>query len=113
MAFGRLFAQSRIFYVTQRQKGQLAEKALRIESVDAETGGWHSLFTGTTGGVVPVELPPSAAKLLSGAHAIASFVADGPDSAWVKNVRALNPQADVVPIAAHPPADFAGHHTEF
>src|SRR3982751_7078687 len=39
LAFGRLFAQSRIFYVTQRQKGQLAEKALRIESVDAETGG--------------------------------------------------------------------------
>src|SRR4051812_41405160 len=95
MAFGRLFAQSRIFYVTQRQKGQLAERALRIESVDAE-GGWHGLFADGPAGST-IGLAPAAMKLLSGAHTIASFVAGGPDSPWVRNVRALTSDAEVLP----------------
>jgi ADP-heptose:LPS heptosyltransferase len=110
MAFGRLFAQSRIFYVTQKQKGLLAEKALRIESVDSEQG-WHALFAATPEAAAP-GLPPAAMKLLSSAHAIAGFVAEA-DSPWAANVQALAPQAQFLPIAAHPPADFAGHHTEF
>ena len=44
VALGRLFPQSRVFYVTQRQKGLLAERVLRVESVDGE-GGWHHLFS--------------------------------------------------------------------
>lgn len=108
LAFGRVFAQSRIFYVAARGKGQLAEKALRIESVDAE-GGWHGLFAEDA----PPKLPPAAERLLAGAHAIASFVAGDPDSPWVRNVKALAPHADVVMIPAHPPADYAGHHTDF
>ena len=43
LALGRLFPQSRIYYVTHGQKGALAEKVLRVESVDAEAG-WHPLF---------------------------------------------------------------------
>jgi heptosyltransferase-3 len=107
LAFGRVFAQSRIFYVAQKGKGQLAERALRLESVDVENG-WHGLF-----GADAPHLPPAAEKLLAGAHAVASFVADDPASPWVRNVRALAPHADVVPLAAHPPADYAGHHTDF
>ena len=44
LALGRLFPQSRVFYVTARQKGLLAERVLRVESVDVETG-WHHLFS--------------------------------------------------------------------
>lgn len=105
LAFGRLFAQSRIFYVTSRQKGQLAERALRIESADAEAG-WHRLF-----GESP-DLPDVPARLLAGAHAVAGFVADA-GSAWERNVRALASGAEVLALAAHPPADFDGHHTDF
>ena len=43
LALGRLYPQSRVIYVTQRQKGLLAEKALRLEFVDVESG-WHHLF---------------------------------------------------------------------
>jgi ADP-heptose:LPS heptosyltransferase len=110
MAFGRLFAQSRIFYVTQKQKGLLAEKALRIESVDAESG-WHALFAATPDAAAKT-LPPTAARLLDSAHAIAGFVADE-GSPWAANVRALAPQAQFLPMAAHPPTSFAGHHTDF
>lgn len=105
LAFGRLFAQSRVFYVTQQQKGQLAERALRIESVDTE-GGWHTLFADRP------QLPPAAERLLAGAHVVASFVAE-PGSAWERNVRAAAPGAEVMALAAYPPADFAGHHTDF
>lgn len=110
MAFGRLFAQSRIFYVTQKQKGLLAEKALRIESVDSE-GGWHALFAATPDAAAAA-LPPMARRLLDSAHAIAGFVAED-GSPWAANVRALAPQAQFLPLAAHPPEKFAGHHTDF
>ena len=110
LAFGRLFAQSRVFYVTAREKGQLAERVLRIESLDAE-GGWHALF-----GDSP-RLPDVPGRLLAGAHAVAGFVAD-PGSTWERNVRAATggsppAGAEVLALAAHPPADFAGHHTDF
>lgn len=105
MAAGRLFAQSRVFYVTSKQKGLLAEKALRLESIDAENG-WHTLF-----GNKP-NLPDVPARLLAGAHSIVSFVAE-PGSMWERNVRQCADGADVLCLAAHPPADFAGHHTDF
>ncbi|HEX8910858.1 MAG TPA: glycosyltransferase family 9 protein [Humisphaera sp.] len=108
MALGRVFAQSRIFVVTHRQKGLLAERALRVESLDADAGGWHGLFA--EGGAA--NLPPLVQRMLAGAHAVAGFVADA-QSSWVRNVRALAAGADVVPLAAHPPAGFSGHHTDF
>ena len=105
LAFGRLFAQSRVFYIATKGKGLLAERALRIESVDAETG-WHGLFADQP------NLPATPARLLAGAHAIASFIADD-GGTWERNVRALAPHAEVIAIRAHPPAGFAGHHTDF
>ena len=109
LAFGRLFAQSRVFYVTAREKGQLAERVLRIESLDVEAG-WHPLF-----GESP-RLPDVPGRLLAGAHAVAGFVAD-PGSTWERNVRAATGGpppggAEVLALAAHPPADFSGHHTD-
>src|SRR5829696_2086121 len=72
LAVGRLFPQSRIFYVTQGQKGALAEKVLRVESADVE-GGWHHLFADSA---TPPALPGPAAKLLTGAHCVFSYIAD-------------------------------------
>src|SRR5687768_11112733 len=77
MAAGRLFAQSRVFYITSRQKGLLAEKALRLESIDAENG-WHSLFADRP------NLPDVPGRLLAGAHSVVSFVAE-PGSLWERN----------------------------
>ena len=54
VALGRIFPQSRIVYVTAGQKGKLAERALRLESADAEAG-WHALHGGG-------ELPERSAK---------------------------------------------------
>ena len=105
MAAGRLFAQSRVFYVTSKQKGLLAEKALRLESIDAENG-WHTLFADKP------SLPDIPARLLAGAHSVVSFVTE-PGSVWERNVRQYADGADVLCLAAHPPADFNGHHTDF
>src|SRR5215213_3534079 len=68
LALGRLFPQSRIFYVTHGQKGALAEKVLRVESLDQEAG-WHHLFTEAPA------LPERPAKVLAGAQYVFSFVA--------------------------------------
>src|SRR3954467_589920 len=81
MAAGRLFAQSRVMYVSHAQKGALAERVLRVERVDIEQG-WHQLFAEKP------QLPECAAKLLDGAHSIFSFIAS-PDELWSDNVRRL------------------------
>ena len=57
LGMARVFAQSRVFYVTAGQKGALAEKALRVESADVEAG-WHQLFS------TEPTLPEPAARLL-------------------------------------------------
>jgi heptosyltransferase-3 len=104
LGLARVFAQSRIFYVTSGQKGALAEKALRVESADVE-GGWHQLFSSDP------KLPEPAAKLLAGAQHIINFVS-GPDDLWAKNVRAIAPEASLVPLSTVPPDSFSGHITE-
>src|SRR3954470_3956038 len=83
LALGRVYAQSRIIYVTHTQKGALAERVLRLESTDLE-GGWHVLFSEGA-----AALPPRAAAMLGGAHAVYSFLGSSP--AWVANVNRLNP----------------------
>jgi ADP-heptose:LPS heptosyltransferase len=105
LALGRLHPQSRIIYVAPGEKGKLAEKALRTESLDVESG-WHHLFGDGA------SLPEPAKKTLQNAHSIFSFVAN---DAWSKNVRALAPEAQLLPIQPRPPDDshFPGHITQW
>jgi heptosyltransferase III len=105
MALSRLFAQSRIVYITHGQKAALAEKVLRVDSADIE-GGWHELYCGAP------KLPPPAAQLLAGAHRIFSFVS-GPTDSWISNVRCLEPAAEVVRLEPRPPEAYRGHFTDF
>jgi heptosyltransferase III len=95
LALGRLFPQSRVVYVTQKQKGILAEKLLRLESMDVETG-WHHLFG--DGG----PLPEICRRKLESAHSVFTFVANSGDE-WTKTVSAVNPSAQVICVEAGPP----------
>lgn len=90
LALGRLYPQSRVFYVTQGGKAQLAEKALRIDSADIE-GGWHALFAENA------SLPPAALKLLESSHTLVTFLSDGQDT-WAQNVRRITPDVGLVPL---------------
>src|ERR1700761_7789463 len=74
LGLGRALAQSRITFITHRQKGELAEKVLRLESADIEPG-WHLLHA-----MGDAALPPRAASLLAGAQAIYTFT--NPTSVW-------------------------------
>jgi ADP-heptose:LPS heptosyltransferase len=90
LALGRLYPQSRVFYVTHGGKGQLAEKALRIDSADIE-GGWHALFAENAA------LPPAALKLLESSHTVVTFLSDGNDI-WSRNVQRIAPDVDLVAL---------------
>ena len=104
LGLARAFAQSRVFYVTAGQKGALAERALRVESVDVE-GGWHQLYSEDP------KLPEPAAKVLAGAQQVISFVA-GPEDRWAGNVRRFVPEAPLTMLTTVPPDGFAGHVTD-
>jgi ADP-heptose:LPS heptosyltransferase len=106
MALARIHPQSRIFYVTHARKGKLAERAIGVESVDADAG-WHALFGD---GATP--LPDLPAKLLAGAHSVVSFLST-PDGPFVGNVRRLAPEANVLVVQPNPPEAFEGHATQF
>jgi ADP-heptose:LPS heptosyltransferase len=101
LALGRLYPQSRIFYVTHGQKGKLAERALRVDSTDIEAG-WHALFS------PDAVLPEPARKLMSSAHTVVSFLSDGRD-VWAQNVSRLAPEAALLTLKpatlAAPPVD--------
>src|SRR5688572_6811616 len=104
LALARIHPQSRVFYVTQEQKGRLAERALGVEWADAEIG-WHALFGGGA-------LPDAPGRLLAGAHSIVSFMS-APDSAWIANVRAVAPEANVLTVNPTPPDAFGEHASAF
>lgn len=104
LGLGRAFAQSRIFYATSGQKGALAEKALRVECADVESG-WHHLFSNDP------KLPEAAQRLLTSAQCVIGFVGDA-ETAWSRNVKAMAPGATLITISTTPPADFAGHITD-
>lgn len=104
LGVARVFAQSRVFYVTAGQKGALAERALRVESVDVEAG-WHQLYSEEP------KLPDPAAKMLAGAQQVISFVA-GADDLWARNVKRFAPEAPLTTLTTIPPDDFAGHVTD-
>jgi heptosyltransferase III len=106
LALARIYPQSRVFYVTHSDKGKLAERALGVEWADAEAG-WHALF-----GAGDTALPDAPGRLLAGAHSVVSYLS-APDGPFVRNVRRLAPEANVLAINPAPPDDFAGHVTEF
>lgn len=106
VALARLHPQSRVFYVSTAQKGALAEKALRVESLDIDAGGWHRLYSDAP------DLPAPSARALAGAHTIVSFVSR-PDDRWSANVGRANPQAALLSISTAAPDDFAGHQAQF
>ena len=104
LALGRIYAQSRIIYVTASQKGALAERALRLESTDVESG-WHHLFS------ADAHPPANVLKMLDGTHAIFSFVAAA-DSAWAANVRKLAPHARLFLLDPNPAANYTHHASQ-
>lgn len=91
LALGRLYPQSRVIYVTQRQKGLLAEKALRLEFANVESG-WHHLFGDAT------RLPEICRSKLASAHSIFSFIAK-PGDGWMNAVASIAPHAQVTGIS--------------
>jgi ADP-heptose:LPS heptosyltransferase len=95
LALGRLFPQSRVVYITQKQKGILAEKLLRLESMDVETG-WHHLFGDGS------RLPEVCRQKLESAHSVFTFVAKSGDE-WTKTVLSINPSAQVICVEPGPP----------
>jgi ADP-heptose:LPS heptosyltransferase len=104
LALGRLHPQSRVIYVTQRHKGDLAERVLRLEAMDVELG-WHHLFGD------PEDLPEICRRKLQGAHAIYTFVAGSGDR-WIDAVGAIAPEARIVPVDVLPPHDFTSHASQ-
>jgi ADP-heptose:LPS heptosyltransferase len=106
VALARLHPQSRVFYITHGQKGALAERVLRIESLDVDSGGWHRLFSQSP------DLPAPAARTLAGAHTVLSFMAE-PDDRWSRNVLAANPEVNLLTIHSTAGDDFAGHQAEY
>ena len=105
LALARVFPQSRVFYVTQRGKGQLAERVLRLESSDSDAG-WHPMFAAGA-----PSLPEAQAKLVAGAHTVVSFTSS-PGDAFSENVARLAPEANYLPLTVKPPDGFAGHVTD-
>lgn len=101
LALARIYAQSRIIYVTHPDKGRLAERVLRVESQSIESG-WHHLYGDAS------QLPDPQRKLLAGAQAIISFVSS-PGDAWSANATTLSDGAPLTCLRPTPPADFPGH----
>ena len=101
LALARVHPQSRVFYVTQRGKGALAERVLRLESADSEAG-WHGLFT------ADAKLPDPQAKLLGGAHSVISFISSAGD-VFSENVARCSPGTTYLPMTVSPPPEFVGH----
>lgn len=101
LALGRLYPQSRVIYVTSQSKGQLAEKVLRLDWMDIDSG-WSWLYTSGAEGSA------SALSALAGAHTIITTVA-GADSPWVENARRASHQASILSIDPVPPPDWSEH----
>lgn len=97
IALGRLYPQSRIYYITAGQKGKLAERVLGVESIEVESG-WHGLYA------EDAELPPSAIRMLAQAHTIVLFTPRKSDPA-IEKLRNVNPEAGILPL--HPPIGAA------
>lgn len=105
LALGRIYAQSRVMYVTHPSKGALAERVLGLEWRDIQSQ-WHQLHTDN-----PVLDEPQA-RLLAGAQLIVNFVA-GPEETWSANLSRLGGGAPVISLAPTPPPQWDEHATRF
>jgi ADP-heptose:LPS heptosyltransferase len=86
LGVARVMPQCRTIVVAAGDKGKLAERVLRVESSDAESG-WSKLFADG-------DLPEKPSKLLAGARLVLTFVADF-GSPWEKNLSRLAPDAEI------------------
>jgi ADP-heptose:LPS heptosyltransferase len=101
MALGRVFAQSRVIYVTGPDKGRLAEDVIGVEHHSAEDG-WHALHTE---GADPGERPR---KLLAGAQCVVLF-AQNDEPALLVNIARLAGDVPLIRIAPNPPPGVHVH----
>ena len=95
LALGRVFAQSRVMFVTASQKGALAEKAIGLEAHDADAG-WHALHGDT------LELPPMPTKLLAGLQLAVVFARER-DEGFERRLRERAGDCAVIWINPTPP----------
>ena len=93
LGVARVMPQCRTIVITAGEKGKLAERVLKVESSDAESG-WSKLFADG-------DLPEKPAKLLAGARLVLTFVADF-GSPWEKNLSRLAPDAEVHHLEPRP-----------
>jgi hypothetical protein len=105
LALGRLYPQSRVIYVTQASKGELAATALGLDWRDAETS-WPALYAD------PTALSDKTLKTVIESHCVYSFLAAADDT-FCRNVAMLSAEARVAPLRLSPPADFRGHVSEY
>jgi ADP-heptose:LPS heptosyltransferase len=105
LGLGRALAQSRITFITHQQKGLLAERVLRLESADIESG-WHALHTQDS-----APLPPRPTSLLAGAQAVYTFLSPSPP--WLANVKRLTGNAKIVSLTTRPADGYGGHAVDW
>ena len=106
MAASRLYAQSRVIYVTNSEKGALAERLLRVDSTDVETG-WHELFSESP------DFNEKTRRLLDGAHSrSASSPRRAIDGAGI--FRTIAPEAHLIHVQTKEPESSSPRHvTEY
>ncbi|HEX8325022.1 MAG TPA: glycosyltransferase family 9 protein [Tepidisphaeraceae bacterium] len=96
MALGRVFAQSRVMYVTGPDKGRLAEAVVGVEWLGVDNG-WHTLFG-------PGDVPDEpVGRVLRATQCVVLFAA-GDASAVVERVRQLTGDIPILPVSPNPPA---------
>ncbi len=97
MGLARVMPQCRLVLVVPGDHGRLAERVLRVEHRDLESGGWAPLHADG-------ELAHRPAKLLDGARRIFHFTTSEP-GVWEANVRGRVPQAELTTLRP-PPRDL-------
>ena len=95
MALGRVFAQSRVMYVTGSDKGRLVEDVIGVESVSADYG-WHALHGE---GVEPTE---RVRRMLAATQLIVLF-AQNDEPAFAANVAKHAGDVPMAVIRPNPP----------
>ncbi|CAN5352472.1 glycosyltransferase family 9 protein [soil metagenome] len=102
LAASRLYAQSRVIYVTASDKGTLAERLLRVDSSDAE-GGWSELYSESP------NLSEKTWKMLDSTHFALTFVAT-PGDRWSQNFQKIAPEAHLVHLQTKDPETTPARH---
>ena len=96
MALGRVFAQSRVMYVTGTDKGQLAEAVLGVESLSVDSG-WHALH-----GAAEIT-DERMLRMLSGTQCVVLF-AQNDEPVFVENIRKYaGEEVPLILIRPNPP----------